>query len=65
MSACPWNMKIFCHFRLYLHLKRRKRQIEATDGRGRARGADAECADDPTAKVNCFHSQREEGRETS
>ena len=37
------------------------------DGRmdGRARGADAECADDPTAKVNCFHSQREEGRETS
>ena len=35
MSARPWNMKIFCHFRLYLHLKRRKRQIEATDGRTR------------------------------
>ena len=36
MSARPWNMKIFCHFRLYLHLKRRKRQIEATEG-GRTR----------------------------
>ena len=64
MSARPWNMKIFCHFRLYLHLERRKRHFEATDVR-RARGAEAERADDPTAKVNCFHSQREEGRETS